>query len=656
MRICCTSIVAWLVLPWLVPSYAAAHRRLGGFDELNELVKDAVVRLPDATVSADSITLDLSNLRCTNFSIDDLRLVADQNDGGTIAVQVDIEGLDMICYLDYVYEFLFTRQGSADLYSYGNRASVTMSFESQNDNIFSSSVETCDPQVNVDNLDFHGGILAIVLDVVEGLVRNKVENQVELKICEELQALSTTFLSDLLQRIDETLAQYKTAEVQDALQSENALPKNIALLDFQNQRTATGKWLNRMLEDAVAFVSKPADDGSDLNANVLLREHVLEDGAFFVDVGDLQLFQGHDQLTQTTIVLESVKVFGLDTLTTFEPLVDIGKHTIQNELSWASLTIELDVTIDIKPSTLEDSVILNPVSRSVVEERVKIKFSVEDVNAVASILLAVDEEKLGSLRLGSLLNTDLLLPCFLSTLFALEISALSVEVGDVQPPTLQGFVSPGIDRVVSSSVDAAFLMYEDALLEAAPGFFQIAVREYLNRNVVNKFLAEEDGGECSSPLDISASKNGFIDFRDLLLSPDLALAAGGLGTQPYGDVVSTVVSNVQNAVSRERRRWLAESQFAYSVIPVRILQCDGCGCVCGRPAQYEFECRSSRAPSQHWSGNIRSSFREFGQLWGAPRIPATYRGRSKRIEQQCVYRGQVKTTALHSEIGGIRFR
>jgi len=536
----------------------------GDFDELNDLLDGAIIKLPDARVETNLITVDMTNLRCTNFRVDDIRLDATRNSDvvGDTTLQVSIEGLDMECFLDYKYSFIFTRYGTADFYSYDNRASVTMVFESPNYNAGTfhptkSHVEQCFPEVNVADMDFQGDIAAVVLDTIERLLRDQVEQQAERRICDELQSLSQTLVTDMLQGVDKSLEEYIAAPPSDPLWSENALdvPDNVTIVDFQDKSTWK-KWLDQMLVDAVAYLTKQVDDdvyGSDMNINALIRQNFLdEDGAFNLDTGgDLKLYQGHNKFLHTTILLDTVKVFGLDTLTSFEPLVDVGRYTLQNEFSFRYLSVEADIIMEIKPSTLSNSVFVNPDGNGIpankegISERVKIKFGVEDLRATASILLAVDESKLGLVSLGSLLDTDNIFGCFLSTLFRMQVSALSIEASDMQPPTMEGFVSPGIDRVVSKSVDAAFLMYKTTMLEAAPGFFRTAVTDFLNKKFLKDFPVDTVIGSQCTPPAFAVAESGYVDFRDLLLSPDEAKEAGGLGTQPYGDVVYTIVSELK---------------------------------------------------------------------------------------------------------------
>lgn len=534
---------------------------VGDFDELNDLLNGANIRLPDARVETSVVKVDMTNVRCTNFRVDDVQLTNTQN-AGSLRLQLNVEGLDMNCFLDYKYSFIFTRYGSADLYSYDNRASLSVLLESPNysSDIFhptESSVEQCFPQVNIADMDFHGGISALVLDTIERLLRDKVEQEANNRICQELESLSQTVVTDMLQGVDETLDEYISSSTPDLLKAENELvvPDNVTIVDFSDKRSWK-KWLDQMLVDAVAFLTKEVEDeryGTDLNINALIRDNFLdEDEAFHLDVGGrLTLLERHDKFLETSITLDSVKVIGLNTLTSFEPLVDIGKHTLQNEFAFRFLSVEMDIIMNMKPSTRPDSIFVKPDGSGItssgdgITENIKIKFGVDDLKAVASVLLAVDEAKLGSVRVGALLDVENIFSCFLSTLFGVQVPGLSVEVGNVKPPTLEGFVSPGLDRLITSSVDAAFLMYKATMLEAAPGFFQIVVTEFLNEKF-SKIFPVGDGvsSQCTPPL-FEVTDGHYIDFRDLLLTPDEAKEAGGAGTQPYGDVVYTIVSEVK---------------------------------------------------------------------------------------------------------------
>jgi hypothetical protein len=175
-----------------------------------------------------------------------------------------------------------------------------------------------------------------------------------------------------------------------------------------------------------------------------------------------------------------------------------------------------------------------------IQERVFIRFGVDDVSAVISSLLAIDQDLFGALRVGSLLYSDNLLPCFWSSIFKSEISIFEASVGNIQEPTLEGFISKGIDNIVTQSVKAAFLMYESVVIRALPNIFQTTVR-----SLVNEAFFHSYDGECPGVVETP----GLIDFRDLLLDAEEAPALGGSGLEPYGDLASRLFAFVKTQLA-----------------------------------------------------------------------------------------------------------
>ena len=211
----------------------------------------------------------------------------------------------------------------------------------------------------------------------------------------------------------------------------------------------------------------------------------------------------------------------------------IGKHTLQNSFHLDFITVELELTVIIKASSRDDSIIEAADPNRQIRETIQIDFGVDDLNIDLAVLMAINEDKMKALEVGGLLTSGNLLACFVSTLYELAVSGLDVTVGNIRDPVLSGFISPGIDRLVSDAAEAVFLMYRSTFLKALPAMFQGPFRDLLQDEVLASDFFNQ--GSCTWLLQESTMAK-YIDFRDLLLSPAEAKALGGSGDEPYGNI------------------------------------------------------------------------------------------------------------------------
>jgi hypothetical protein len=547
----------------------------GDFEEFNQLIQNAVIAFPDASLTQNLMTLDITELECTGLQLEDLRVSSRTTSSQTVLIDVEVVGLDMDCAARYHYDGLVLNgRGNVAVKSYGNQAVVSASITSSNLNEVAPStlrVESCTPTISINELQFDdGGLLGVVFDRVEGLLGNIFESSAERQLCQELTVVLEEMVGqEWLTMVSNTLNDYKAdSEVfVDPLVGEsdlvNRIPPNLPpLLSLQDKQTKFGQWAEMTLNQVVAYLNKPVsvlDEvtggvAQDLQINVLLRQWILEEGtrALVLDMSTMSFFdgdndtysdniiyKGQNSLFDTTVRLSKAQLFGLDTLKTFEPLLDIGQYTLENSWIWEYLSFDIDLTIEVQASTAPDSIINGPPGEAPVSvvEQVRVHFGIRELEALGSVLLAINQSLLESVRLGSLLQTSQLLPCLLATIYQMEFSTLSVSASTVETPNVNGFVSQGIDRVVSEALDAAFLLYEPIALDASPAFFQQWVRDQLNTNLVDKYI---DVAKMCTVQDQDFGM-ALVDFRDLLLQPQEALALGATGTSPYGNVVSEMI-------------------------------------------------------------------------------------------------------------------
>lgn len=534
------------------------------FAELNAILSNVVVEIPEnpPPFSSGSITMDLYNIVCRDFKLGNAVLSSRRINSQSIELQVTLSQLDFTCSARYDYKGALGVGGRGDVMvaSRGNQAVATATMSSSNPTVPPTNVvmNGCSPTIEIVDIDFsNGGIISWVLDAIEGMLRNTMERLAEETICRELESALQGQTKDFLAFAKDLLDKYSNVE---PLMSEEQLlaeerqvedSTDVQLLNLQQQETEFGMWVKKLLDEGVKYfntvVNSPTG-GTEFQVNKLLRDFILDaSGALVLNQTEdgLLVFEVHDILTQTTIVLDRVKLLGLDTLTRFDPFTVMkgGKYTLQTTLGWEYLGLEIDATVTIRPSTLPDSIIVDSDNDAQpVIEQVNGFVGVRDLVASSSLLTAIDKSALENLRLGSLLSTDHALNCLLSTIFALEWTSMTVEAADVLTPSVSGLVSPGIDRVLSSAIDAAFLMYESTMLKGAPSYFQKEIRPTLNQRLLNEVILNRvEGDDWSCPTYVPRLKSGTVDFRDLLLPPEDAKMLGGSGEGQYGDLFSDVV-------------------------------------------------------------------------------------------------------------------
>lgn len=508
----------------------------GDFDELNTLLENASIKLPedievDERIGIARLTMTISNMICYDMSIGDMSISHSRESDQAINVDIEIMALDLKCEMDYVYTYgIFDGDGSVKISTDNNSAFTKLKFVSNDfdqEPPTGSSVDQCAADIEITNLDFEGDLVSEIIEIFQRLIRGVVEREVGEVVCDELGSLGTTLVSNILDLAQEKLDPFigpVGEEFTDPLYAEKNLviPGTLNALDFLDTENAVTILFNQVLNSVdlvlgafIADESQSTSSGRDLTANIFLRDYFLgDDRSFTVEASQLPLdstvfFDGHDRMFETTMTLNEVKVFGLDTLSVFNPFTQIGRYTLQNELTWEKLTVEFDITVDIKPSSLDDAILQDPTSNGITE-RITVDFGVDNVEVLASLLAVIDETRLGDMELGSLMNTEDLIPCLLSVVDQAKLVGLDVDPQEVNEPTLSGFISPGLDRVISDSAVAAFAMYTGVLRQSLPKIFQVTVREFLSEFIVDPYMAENSNSLCPATI----SKNGMVNFQE----------------------------------------------------------------------------------------------------------------------------------------------
>lgn len=496
-------------------------------------------------VAFADLDMNIRDIKCYDMSVGDISIDHDQMSDTAFFVTVGVTKLDLTCEMNYDYSYgILSGDGWVQIQTENNEAFSTISFTSldfnQNYPPTDVAVDNCFSDVEIKRLDFEEDFASEVLEVFQILIRNTIEIAIGDVACEELSVIGTTVVGDMIEKVADQLEPYLGhlgETVTDPLYLEHnlILPDCLEALNLQDTEGDVGKTFNQILlffdTNLGAPVSESFEEYADSSStetglviNSILRSFFLnDDGSLRLDPSSTSmmmnpvLFEGHDRLTEFTVTLNEVRLYGLDSITRFNSFRSIGKYTLQNELTWDLLKFEFDVILDIRPSKLDDAILIDPTSPGI-SERFSIDFTVKNIDVEASFLLVLDEIAMGSMELGSLFDTKNLLPCLLSIVHAIKLSGLHVDPSYINDaPTVDGFLSSGLDRVISDSVEAAFSMYEGSLRAAIPNIFQTNVRELINTFLVDFFIDDRTESKCP---ELQSLEKGFIDFRNFFNSTD----------------------------------------------------------------------------------------------------------------------------------------
>jgi len=544
------------------------QQKSGDFDRLNQLLETISINIDDdMTVSEKvgfiNLNLVVDSLICRDFSIGDIAIdhSTDTNDStATNSVDVDIafNGIDATCDIEYQYEYGFLKgTGKAEIVTDGNMADASIEFvtyEENGDLSITSSVTNCAIDIGISEVNFiDDDFTSNVVGLFEEYLRDLIEKEIEGYACSQLSTTGVTFFNDdLFTMINDTLMDFATLEDNGAVDETSLQPNDYDVaeaLNFQEiAETQIGDLFEKSLSQLDQLFGSESDNDNELGINNLLRSYILdENGALVINIAeilgkDILNFELHDELTETFITLDEVRIFGLDSMTKFDPLVVVGDYTLRNEFSWNSLNMEIDVVLDIRASSLEEAVLKLDVDseQKGIVERITIQIGAENVDVVASLFALIDVEALGNLTIGSLLsltNTEdytWLLPCLMSAIEELHFVELTVSPQQMNVPTIEGFIDDGLDRILSDVAEIAFEMYHDLLVkDILPIIIQNSVKTFAN-DLIAKTLegGSNNSDACPKYDEVTAGDSTYVDFREFFGSPVITRSNSEYGELP----------------------------------------------------------------------------------------------------------------------------
>lgn len=519
-------------------------------------------QLDDVIVPVDlnglEATVAATEIFCGGLSPRDLSLAWDAalDEGSqeeTFNLVASINSFTLECTLNYAYSSqLLSGNGTMLVKTANNTLDVNMDVVSSPTTATSTTVHNCAITIAVElpiefvNVEPLSSLFESMLAEPGGITKDLGDSVCTLlEDPSKVADLLTSVVSDGSEETDEenddeeemdlsvlvkSLANANPKSKEDALLQELATTTTTVpqLINFQESNTtltwpAFGvvglmNWLGQMLGQETTKETEGGAQEQDISINFFIRSLFPASETDGVELTlDLTTpisftgnVDGDTAGVPSELTVDQVQLLGFDSFTRFANVTYLGQHIFQ--VDFAMEEVRLRVL-----GNLQDGA----------EERVAMDFVIRNIDLAVAILLAIDEVALGSIPLGVLFHDEDDLSGVLDCVTA---SLVKLELADSMIRSLEVLEDP-------NSVD--LLRIRDAGIEI--GMLNILAD-------ILPLLLPEFEAQCAPDTLPVDSASPFLDFRDLLLEPTVARSYGGLGTQPYGSLLSGIKTYLTNDV------------------------------------------------------------------------------------------------------------
>ena len=438
------------------------HNHPGDWTELNNLLKNITLTLPDFTTSITEgfvvATIHLTQLKCGSISIVDLELVPTRPNDQHVSLEISVTGLTLSCAADWV----ITTTGALGVHGNGALTAnslgsaitsqvLLLSSDFEHLPPSSSTDASCKSDVVISDLEFTGGTLATILGWFKATIIKELTTTINPLLCHELTTLVDDSFASLLVNISHLIDPYLT---QEALVPPNVAERERALIDtLANKQDhlvslSSNHWMAALYNLTQSLLGWNGTEHK-WGINGLIDQWV-PNGVLNLSNLSLVLYDSAATSTATpspvnvTIVLASVVVKGLDSFTHVNLLNPIGNelnYTLLNEFSMQGITLEVGIELEMVPR--QGGIIGSQGHRNTnaIQESIQVEVSIEQLDFNATVVLALDGKTLSTTSLGNILNDPT--GCLLDSIEIFNVTSLSLNIDHLSPIAIEGFVSCG---------------------------------------------------------------------------------------------------------------------------------------------------------------------------------------------------------------------
>ena len=482
-----------------------------GFGPFNELISSLVVHIPDISVTTikDVKYLNITKMVCGKFVVGDIE-ISPTGTAEKPAVGLNLTGIDVGCNFTLktkVGILKFDGNVDAAITDIGAIVAADLQFAPvpgypQYNVPNSSKASSCALDMKID-LKFSGGILPELLNIVKGLLEKMIRNAVETKGCDALNGLLTNTTTQLLQFVDQGVAQFVAPPT----------PHQPPILPSSEQFVALTS--SKALNAIMGWLAQPA------SINRLVDCVTNHSGVAAIKDMNLTIDLGDDNLTTTNVTLQNISISGLDTFTAlslfqpgYAPGADAGT-VFTSLIALDKLGIDVGVDLGLGPGSAASS------HAGSIVEHLNLSFGFERFTLNATAVVAILSQRLRDVRLLRLLENPV--GCIVFPLYTINVTFLDLDIGNLDGPSESGFICSGIDCVINHVVDVLRLAYADVVMQVTRGGLSTTAALALNN------LLAEIIHNMSAPINSSAT---FLDAPLSSLVKSLSSTSPALTSEP----------------------------------------------------------------------------------------------------------------------------
>ena len=559
---------------------------------LNSLIYNTEIEIADVYLNKELpwplpiISLTGRDIKCGNFSIGSIAVKSPTYSSTYVELGIMADDISVDCELN----FTVATEGSVEIegsgfgkvFTEGNSLELSMGFVSEDFTQYppyNATVDNCNINIKVKSLEIDTPIPLVdnFIEQFKPMIETELNSMVTktgcAKLSEQVQKNVPPLLDKLTEFVESTKAENATNTKylsQKALKEVKKLKEDVLDLTDTSEDNPSAWFvdiLNR-LSPLLSFpVYIPSTGQYDMAVNYLLRSLTGASGGLEIAFEEpMDVYSMNNSFIVAKLAIGSATVHGFDSFESFSPFNISGPYRLRNDFAMDKLLVDLDFELQFHAYDNEttSSLLIEHAKQPNMTNNAKTKTSfqalavdspngqpdtykiaftlsagVSDLNMTIANVLAMAVDKLSVIDLACLSFTEDILGCFLSPVLKFMLLKMKFNtIPQVVQPTLSNSSNGDIQKMLNPAFESVHHMYGDMLEQTIPKLLDVQMRRAINpwiAEAIDDFQANHVPRE-----DRDFGEAIFIDYRDLLLPSNQALAWGATGAEPYGDLVPII--------------------------------------------------------------------------------------------------------------------